>query len=1074
MTVNDKRCAAYSDKNSQIGSRILLNYIQDTAVRHPDRPAVHQLAESQDGRPDIPQNIVLSYGDIVALVNTICWQVHHSEVMSTSSHVVAYVGPSDLRQLLISLVATKMGYQALLLSPRVGPSSLQDLIQQCDASALIYDRQFASIANDVSQAANIGSFEIADLLQLLQGPWATKGYRKDGYADHEKILHTTGSTGKPKPVPISHSMLAATDGYRLLSQKYGDETQCQLEIMSKADTVYVAFPLYHVAGFALSCYLLFSSTTLMFGYPNQPPSLSMLRIALSLRKSNLQGVMIPPSIVDEVSRSSSLMEHISKLSWIFSGGGSIGQKEGDTIVTKTRLFNGLGSTECGSFSQFPTDPSYWNYFNFHPSNGIDWRQISSEEENDDTEFELVIRREESCQPYQGVFHNFPNLDEWATKDVFRKHPTVENLWEYRYRIDDVLVFATGEKMNPVPLESRVSGVSGIKAALGFGNQQRFPGLLLEIEEPTSDTGNLYSLPSKLQSLVKSAVSVENARSSRDGHIHDSMIIVASKGKPFVRTSKGTVQRNNTLECYKTEIDALYDSIDLSDLGSLHHLRLDRTSEDSLACGLTDFITQLISNTAPMNKDSDIFSVGIDSMQAQIFTAVVNKEITSTWQQGEETRPSLEISTIYAHPTPRKLARYILQGELSQQKEEETQFHELLQRHLSDIPTTSVSTVTKSKEINGKHVLVTGTTGFIGSCTLTALLQQEGVERVTCLNRKLPDSTRQAEDPAKTDTSVNCEHLKADLAKKNLGLTEPMYHALIDSVTDILHCQWAVDFNKPLQYFEPNITGVNNLIKFASDAKSNAQIVFVSSVAAVKNWRGPGPVPEVKLESHEFAEMGYGQSKLIASLLLDQASASLGIPTTICRLGQVTGAIDKRMKEHSQTWPRRDWFPTLLATSISLGCIPDSLGPADEIDWIPVNTIAEALSDLVCSSNEIPRTANGAPHSKYYHLVNPTRTSYTNFVSFLATRLSKREPLKIISLTEWVSLLAGQAQDGAKLQSPIPGLSLLGFFEKLAFTGGRNSIVLDTTMTEQRLPCLETIGGISEEWMGMWLDEWKLI
>ena len=122
-------------------------------------------------------------------------------------------------------------------------------------------------------------------------------------------------------MPISHSTLAASDAHRLISQKDPKGKKCQLEIVSHARTVYVAFPLFHVAGFALSCYLIFSGVTLMFGYPRRPPSALMFQIALKFPQ--LDGALLPPAIVEEVSYYSELMDSISKLEWVFSGGGEL-------------------------------------------------------------------------------------------------------------------------------------------------------------------------------------------------------------------------------------------------------------------------------------------------------------------------------------------------------------------------------------------------------------------------------------------------------------------------------------------------------------------------------------------------------------------------------------------------------------------------------------------------------------------------------------------------------------------------------------------------------------------------------
>lgn len=132
-------------------------------------------------------------------------------------------------------------------------------------------------------------------------------------------MHTSGSTGKPKLVPITHSTLAASDAQRLISQKDPKGKACQYEIISHARTVYAAFPLFHVAGFALSFYLIPSGATLMFGYPRRPPSVLMLQIALKFPR--LDGALLPPAIVEEVAGNSGLMDSISKLGFIFTGGG---------------------------------------------------------------------------------------------------------------------------------------------------------------------------------------------------------------------------------------------------------------------------------------------------------------------------------------------------------------------------------------------------------------------------------------------------------------------------------------------------------------------------------------------------------------------------------------------------------------------------------------------------------------------------------------------------------------------------------------------------------------------------------
>lgn len=79
------------DDAPPVGRRILLNYIEDTATQYPNQPAVYQLASSEDPNIDEDREILLTYSDIISLVNKICWQLHNDGVKSGSSHTIAYV-----------------------------------------------------------------------------------------------------------------------------------------------------------------------------------------------------------------------------------------------------------------------------------------------------------------------------------------------------------------------------------------------------------------------------------------------------------------------------------------------------------------------------------------------------------------------------------------------------------------------------------------------------------------------------------------------------------------------------------------------------------------------------------------------------------------------------------------------------------------------------------------------------------------------------------------------------------------------------------------------------------------------
>lgn len=87
--------------------------------------------------------------------------------------------------------------------------------------------------------------------------------------------------------------------------------------------------------------------------------------------------------------------------------------------------------------------------------------------------------------------------------------------------------------------------------------------------------------------------------------------------------------------------------------------------------------------------------------------------------------------------------------------------------------------------------------------------------------------------------------------------------------------------------------------------------------------------------------GYGQSNFVSERLLDVAAREAGVPSTLCRVGQVAGPTAT-----AGEWPRKEWLPSLIVSSIYLGKVPESLGPRlDIVDWIPVDKLAEAIVEL---------------------------------------------------------------------------------------------------------------------------------
>ncbi|PYI25892.1 hypothetical protein BP00DRAFT_420164 [Aspergillus indologenus CBS 114.80] len=240
---------------------------------------------------------------------------------------------------------------------------------------------------------------------------------------------------------------------------------------------------------------------------------------------------------------------------------------------------------------------------------------------------------------------------------------------------------------------------------------------------------------------------------------------------------------------------------------------------------------------------------------------------------------------------------------------------------------------------------------------------------------------------------------------------------------------------------------------------------------VKQWDPKTAVPETSLPYPEIAETGYGLSKVVAARLLDQAVQAASMRVSICWLGQVAGQIQDGRKGtgKARAWPIRDWFPTLLSSSVALGCLPDTLGSADQIDWLQVDTVADFLCNLISLSGNQHGHKNGR-ESEYFHLVNPNRVQYANLVSLLAARLGLLNPkLKVVPLSEWVTSL----EEKENSTEPAAGIQLLSFFQGLADTSHQGSAILETTLTEKHLPRLKECPPINPKSIDKWLSQWEM-
>ena len=674
----------------------------------------------------------------------------------------------------------------------------------------------------------------------------------------------------------------------------------------------------------------------------------------------VEASVLVPSIIQDLASSKSWLDNLCQISAVIYGGGPLPSTTGNAIAARTRLYNFMGSSEMINVPTAIVDREDWEYLKFSPKLGYQMRLHS------DDLFELVFIRQPHLERFQAIFSTLPNRQEYFTSDLYIKHPTKPGLWKYSGRADDIMALTTGEKINPINMETLIGAHPEVRSVLVVGQARFQTALLVEAREPSLRNKSEEEFIDDLWPIVQKA----NAQCDTHARVSKDLILLATPEKPFLRAGKGTVQRRLTVDFYEDAIDELYRNFENfmrphSSDKAIHSTRQCRENFAGKALSAIetpqDWLQSLIctiTGWTHLNIDANFFTLGMDSLQVLNIVRAVNIELFAT-----DTPKILffNAKTIYTNPTIRMLAKacqatqqipgWKLPDREAGVNTDASVIDKLISTYSWNMPITCRPPISHSGE--SIYVLLTGSTGSLGSYILDNLLKNPKVAHIYCLNRSPDSEKRQREvNQIRGLSSVwstdRITFFQNDLSQEYLGLQTKEYRSLLGKVTHILHNAWEVNFNLPLTSFEAShVFGIRQYIDFSIRSAKGASIFFVSSISSCMNWslKHDRQVPEHIIDDPSAPlPMGYAQSKYVAEQVLSRAAEIARVPVRICRVGQVAGPVG--IHGRGACWNRQEWLPSLIASSKHIGKIPKSLGPNESIDWIPVDILSRGLVELM--------------------------------------------------------------------------------------------------------------------------------
>lgn len=776
---------------------------------------------------------------------------------------VALYMESDLGLFIHLSALLCLNVPALLLSARLSAPGIRHLLEQTHAGTLLVSQRTRVVVGDIEDA--VARAHTVEPYHAFLGPFNGKDGTDGGrlsvpQVDEDNcnamILHSSGTTGLPKPIPVTDRYLL---GYAACHQ-FGPEDEMDWINLS-------TLPLYH--GFGLLAPSLSLSVGMTCCFPPSstiPAAYSTLELIHAVGAGSLMTV---PSILQDIlslpdSERTPAAKLLSRLEFVAVGGGALNQDSGAKLVGHgVKLLNHYGVTEIGAiapiFCPGPKSDYNWRYIRLRSDVGLQLRPVPNSES-----FRLVGH---PC----GWDHEFEIQDEMERNTNCPGHIEVQVLG----RVDDVIVLKTGEKVMPQPLEGRLMADEAVKTAVCIGQGQFEMAVLVE---PSSNA------PSDLQELQDRIWRITSeSNKTLDQHARISSrkaIIIKPEGVDIPRSDKGSVMRRETAERFKEQIVAAYEAMELGTAED-GRLELDPADVEGSVRRMLTLVAGLSLQVETLAQDRDLFELGIDSLQSLRLARILSSALRKVRSDvGEKELPPLTADFIYRHPSIRLLAdavRSLMEHSSRTTMNIGAPGRAATMKHVADEYINNI-TAARSSSSAQHTVLMTGSTGSLGAHVLFQLARTRSVTRIICLIRgsraaasassdtTTPNGTSSDKSEARpqpcsiesyqlaslhtaglrdlTPTSPGWAKIRfIDMDSDPLHPASPSLHSLAGEITHILHLAWPMDFQLTLPSLRPHLTLLQSLLHLAHTAGTvrpgvRVRVVFTSSIAAVRHFPPP--------------------------------------------------------------------------------------------------------------------------------------------------------------------------------------------------------------------------------------------
>ncbi|KAG0645595.1 Nonribosomal peptide synthase enzyme [Hyphodiscus hymeniophilus] len=975
--------------------------------------------------------------------------------------IAAIYGPSDLDYIFTVFALGRLGYTTFILSPRLPVNAIVNLLQDVPATLFLYGTQHLSIATQTSSQLPLKLVPILTRSQYdtptIAAPFSRAGVDPAKETARKLIMmHSSGSTGLPKPIHFTNARLLST--FRTAQQL----------------TAFQSVPLFHAHGFVSFVQAIYTQKTIYLFNGHIPQTHETIVAAVkgieSIGGKGPEIVWTVPYVLKLLAEKREGIDVLKRCKVVSCSGSRCPDELGDLLVREGVHFgSAFGATEVAliltSLNRPPEDKA-WDYLRPppHVAPYILMRPI----EPNNPICECIV-----LDGHKGKLKTNSNdpPNSWHTSDLFIAHATIPNAWKFVGRADDRVTLTNGEKVLPLPIEGRIQQDPLVREAVVFGVDRAVPGLLLfraSAARGLSDD----------DFVEKVWPAIEDANSHAEGfsQIGRDMIAVIAEDVECPSTDKSSIKRAAVYREFKDVIDGVY-------------ARLENGMEGTLKLSVEELKEWLVASFADLgvsleNPETDFFSAGVDSLKAIQMRGLIIKNLDLG---GNVSKCGSMI--VYDCGNVARLAQKVFAirvGEVAESAvSDDISVMEGLIEQYSKFDTWRESSETPESHV----VILTGATGSLGSHILSHLIALPTVSKIYCLFR--PSHTSASQTPlSRLESALKARDLSllpspkvvaltSDLSTPTLGLETQTLSKLRSETTHIIHCAWEVNFALPIQSFTPQLASLQNLLNLSLSTpfSSPARLLFCSSIGTAMATPSTASCSRVEIPETPIADMrhcsatGYARSKLVAEKMIEHATTTAGAKATVLRIGQIVPSAGAG----SALWNEKEMIPLLIRSALTTGVLPDRPGGSDGCSWIDVDVLSQAILEIggigILADPAGPKKVDEKEKTRLvYNLVHPHPFSWKT--SFLPALRAAGLEFQTVGWAEWLSKLGESEADVEKN----PSRKLLGFWEKGPRAGGEREVVFSTRDAEESSEALRKseslVGGdYVKRLVAAWREVW---